>query len=134
MNAVLGAMDDVAEGAGEGAESIVLAEVGAIGCGAAKNVADVVVEVVGGDESAARGFMFACAGAGDVADWKSSKSSSAPAVLLSSAPKSFIGFEAAALELPFVDLEAGMGSSPKSNRSCSGAFCFGGADWVVFLT
>lgn len=36
MIAELGAIDDVAEGAGEGAERIVFADIGAIACGAAK--------------------------------------------------------------------------------------------------
>lgn len=56
--AELGAIEDVAEGAGEGAESMVFTGAGAIGCGAANNVFDVVVEVVGGGANEARGFVF----------------------------------------------------------------------------
>ena len=62
------AIDEVAEGAGEGAERIVLIGRGATGCGCAYCVLDVAVDVVGSGENAARGFMFDWAGAGDVAD------------------------------------------------------------------
>lgn len=103
------ATDDAFDGAGEGAERIVFTGGGATGCGAAKRVADVVVDVVGGGEKAASGFDIGWLVAGDVADWKSSKSSSAPAVLLCKVPKSSIALDAGTAALPFVgfDMVAG---------------------------
>lgn len=58
VTAEVGAIDEVFEGAGDGAESIVFTGGGATGCGAAKRVAEVVVDVVGGGDSAASGFVF----------------------------------------------------------------------------
>lgn len=56
----VGAIDEAFEGAGDGAERIVLTGGGATGCGAANRVAEVVVDVVGGGgENAASGFVLA---------------------------------------------------------------------------
>lgn len=122
------AIDEAFEGAGDGADRIVLTGGGATGCGAANRVADVVVEVVGGGENAANGFALlgAGAGAGDVADWKSSKSSSPAAVLLCNVPKSSMALEAGATPLLGPVMAAGSSLS-KLNRSFSGSFFFGGA-------
>ena len=54
----VGAIDEALEGTGDGAERIVLSGGGATGCGAAKRVAEVVVDVVGGGENAASGFVL----------------------------------------------------------------------------
>lgn len=113
MTDCVGAIDDVAEGAGEGADSIVLVVKGAIGCGCAK-VVDEAGAVRGGDASAANGFVLVCCGAGDVADWKSSKSSSPAAPNLGVA-------------VPFNGCEIGAGSSSKLNKSFSGSFFLAGA-------
>ena len=107
------AIEDVAEGAGDGAESIVFAERGAIGCGAAKMVAEVGFEVAGGGEKAAKGFV--CCVAAGVADWKSSKSSSASKV-----------FDTGAVVVPFDGLAGAAGSSSKLKRSFTGSAFLGG--------
>lgn len=107
----VGAVKELAEGAGDGAERIEFVGGGAIGCGAAKVVADVGPDIVGGGEKAAIGFACGCTGAAGVAaDWKSSKSSS---------PKSSIAFEAGLLL--FAGFARGAGSSSKLNRSLAGA-------------
>jgi len=121
-----GAIDEAFEGAGDGADRIVLTGGGATGCGAANRVADVVVDVVGGGENAVNGFAWLGAGAGDVADWKSSKSSSPAAVLLCNVPKSSMAFEAGPTPLLGPDMAAGSSLS-KLKRSFSGSFFFGGA-------
>jgi len=54
----VGATDEAFEGAGDGAERMVLTGGGATGCGAAKRVAEVVVDVVGEGENAASGFVL----------------------------------------------------------------------------
>lgn len=129
--------DDVFDGAGDAVERIVLkfdACPGANGVGAANFVEEVVVDVVAaGGAIEAIGLVTGCVAAGLVADWKSSKSSSSIAVLPCTAPKSPRALETAGALLLEVD---GAGSSPKSNRSCSGAFGLGGsrlggADGVV---
>lgn len=92
---------------------------GATGFGAANWVADVVVDVVGGGARLARGLVVGCV-AGEVADWKSSKSSSSFTTL----GRALEVAGALPLEAPDVG-----GSSPKSKRSCSGSFGLG----VYFL-
>ena len=128
------AIEEVADGAGEGADSIPLAEWGATGCGAAKVVADEGPEKAGGgDDNAAKGFVLGCAGAGDVADWKSSKSSSPPAVLLCNVPKSSMTLVAGAVELPLVGRAEGAGSSSKLNKSFAGSFLLAAGGWLCLF-
>jgi len=63
-----------------------------------------------------------------VADWKSSKSSSPPAVLLCNVPKSSMALEAGAVAMPLLGPEiVAASSSSKLKRSFSGSFFFGGA-------
>lgn len=62
------ATDEVAEGAGDGAERIGCTEGGATGCGAANWVDDVGLDVAGLGDRAAKGFVLGGAAAGEVAD------------------------------------------------------------------
>jgi hypothetical protein len=96
---------------------------GATGCGAAKEVEEVMVEVAGGGGDVRPEKAVRCASVvrpGVVADWKSSKSSS-PAVSDCSVLKSSAALAEVITAFPF-EVDVAAGSSPKSNRSCSGSF------------
>lgn len=83
---------------------------------------EVIVEVAAGRGDVRPGYAEVCASVVKpcvVADWKSSKSSS-PAVPDSMAPNSSAALDEL-VALPF-DVDVAAGSSPKSNRSCSGSF------------
>ena len=70
-----------------------------------------------------------------MADWKSSKSSSAPAELSCIVPKLSRALAAGAAAVPLLGLDKVAGSSSsKLNRSFSGAFFFGGAATTVLLS
>lgn len=108
-------IEDVADGAGDAVLRMLLKPAlwpGARGLGCANCVEDVVVDVVGGGgERAANGLTDGWAAEG-VADWKSSKSSSS-------------SMTGAATAGAFPMVEVVTGSSPKSNRSGSGALGLG---------
>lgn len=88
--------EEVTDGAGDGEERILLIGGGATGWGAAKVVAELVVDVRGGGDNAANALVVVCVGT-DGADWKSSKSSSTAAALLCIVLKLLT----AACEVPF---------------------------------